>query len=343
MTNDQELRQTFFNHICSYPQFREDKYFTLEFFCVYLSYCFGFDGNIDISPKPNDVYDLLIDAIIEEFGIEKTSKLVKRQKISNWRSELESFFPEKTQTLIHISALVIVADRWIYRIGHELMNLPEPNNPTKYFSWVQDDWIATYTLINNFHNQLWSLCKEIDKESHGKNRYSIFETIYLSIKTDKTFEESKEYIIKRNELIDKTTEKVKKSINDKYYIEAITLSENIIKNVIYNHLTNTNQNPFGLNFSKLIEKSILIEKNNIDINLFKKIDKWRKFRNKCVHENINSCYDGELTDTHLHEEELQKTANYGLQLCEESISWYKSKCVKYLVHEFPQDSPNNIQ
>lgn len=342
MTNDQELRQTFFNHICSYPQFREDKYFTLEFFCVHLSYCFGFDGNIKISPKPNDVYDLLIDAIIEEFGIEKASKLVKKQKILDWKNNLKSFFPNKTQTLVHISALVVVADRWIYRIGHELMDLPEPSRPTKYFSWVQEDWLAVYTLINNFHNQLWSTCKEIDKDSLDKNRFSVFESLYLSREKNKTFEEAIDYIKKRNSSLLYTKIKIKKAIQDEYYREAISLEESLIKNLICNYLSNINKKPYGLNFYELISKLITNTKNKKNVKLFKEINKWRKSRNECIHENINSGYDGELTNIESHEEILRITANKGLELCEKSIEWYKDESVSYINHEFPVTAPKNI-
>lgn len=342
MNNDQKLRQSLFNHISSYPQFREDRFFTPEYFCVYLANCFWLDGHAELSPKPNNVYNLLIDSIIEEFGAEKALKLVKKQKILNWKSELESFFPNKIQTLVHISALVVVADRWIYRIGHELMELPEPTRPTKYFSWVQEDWLAVYTLINNFHNQLWSTCKEIDKDSLDKNRFSVFESLYLSQEKNKTFEEAKDYLKKRNSALSYTKLKIKKAIEDEYYREAISLEENLIKNLIFNYLSNINKNPYGLNFYELIAKLITNTKNKKNVKLFKEINKWRKSRNECIHENINSGYDGELTNIESHEKILRITANEGLELCEKSIEWYKDESVSYINHEFPVTAPKNI-
>lgn len=159
-TKEQQARQSFFDEISNYEYIRQDGQLVLEPFCVYLSHCFGFDGILELSPQPRDVYILLVEMIRDRLGDEEAKKEIQFQNIADWRPELIYIYPERRMTYIHIGALAMVSHDWIYEIGHCLMGIPEPEESKKYFAWVKEEWLAVYTFINGYHNALASFQKQ---------------------------------------------------------------------------------------------------------------------------------------------------------------------------------------
>lgn len=334
---EQKKRQDFLNVIQNYPFIRDDGRLELEQFCFYLYDCFIFDGLLDKCPQPQAIYLLLIDQIREHFGDEIAQQYVKVQNISNWTPAMADIYPTKRMTLIHPSALINVSHYWIYNIGHYLMQIPEPVESSHSFAWVDEKWVAVYGFINGFHNSLWSFQKELDRKGIQDRGYSYFEALHLARHRGIDFDSAIESLKTRHDAYQAALTRVKESIKNEYFLEAITLEECLISNCLYNYLNNTGSTPSNPSFNFLL---IEIQKNakSLDgstVSLFKKIDSWRLNRNKSIHGFITTNSDA-LSQSHQSFQRLtETTAKEGEVLCESIVSWYELECINFIPHQFP--------
>jgi predicted DNA-binding protein (UPF0251 family) len=333
----QQQPQDFLDHIAGYEYFREDGRLVLEPFCVYLSYCFGFDGILERSPQPRNVYTLLLRLINEKIGAVEATRFVQSQRIIDWRPELAYFYPEKTMTCIYPTALLHASYDWIHGIGHLLMGIPEPDVPTKYFGWVSEDWTAVHTFINGYHNAFHALQKRVDQTSIDKAGYSVFEALHLARAKDIEFDEAAQRLITRHRSHQAAMEQIDKAISDRYFLEAITLEECLISNCLFNFLEQSRDKPVGSSFHVLLKSVMHTDQaaGEVPHELFEEIDQWRKARNTAIHGFITARSDGLTASGDAFHQLAEETANLGKVFCRQVVSWYESECVNFVRHEFP--------
>lgn len=343
-TTEQNERQEFLDEISQYQYIREDGRLVLEKFCVYLSHCFAFDSILDKSPQPRDVYNLLIQLISDEFGVEGVARYVQHQKIADWRPELVYIYPEMHMTCIHITALIKVSHDWIYYIGQSLMGIPDSDEDSKYFAWVKEDWVAVYAFINNYHNTLFQFQKDIDHKHMKANGYSAFEALNLAMSKNMDFDEAVDLLKDRHRSYKAALGQIKKAVKDKYYLEAIVLEECLISNCIFNYLEGNNIRLTSQTFHALLDKIMTI---NVSLpaqqsTLFEDIDKWRKGRNTAIHGFITS-QSNELKKARVSFPILTESiAKQGEGYCKSIIDWYELECVNFIKHEFPSERKSSL-
>ncbi|MCE8014290.1 hypothetical protein HOP54_07695 [Halomonas daqingensis] len=338
MSNEeQKNRQDFLNAIRNYQYITDGERLLLEPFCVYLSHCFGFDGILEKSPQPRDMYMLLIDLIREMLGNESAPQYVQLQPIAGWTPDMAYIYPERTMTCIHVSALAYVSYEWIYQIGHYLMQIPEPAEPSKYFDWVDEEWVAVHGFINGYHNAFSSFQKEFDREGIRDRGYSLFEALYLSKHRNIDFDGAVEILKERHDSYQAALTRIEESIANRYFLEAIALEECLISNCLFNYLGNTGTRLTNPSF-KLLLTAIRKNSQSFDgstMALFKKIDDWRVDRNKSIHGFITTASDSLSQSRQSFQKLTETTAKEGEILCESVVSWYELECVNFIPHQFP--------
>ncbi|MGZ0654497.1 hypothetical protein ACWPKS_02730 [Coraliomargarita sp. W4R72] len=343
--DDTAKKQVFFDHICNYEYITTDGRLILEPFGVYLSHCFGHDDILNMSPQPKDVYLLLLDMIEDRLGDSGIDHYVRIVKIKDWEPHMAYIYPEKTMTYIHLSALVELSHDWIYNIGHILMGIPEPSMPIKYFAWAKEEWKAVFTFINGYHNALNLFIKKFDKDNIDNYGCSLLEALHLAKKQDIDYDEATKVLKTRNKSYLDALNRIKDAMNNGYFLEAITLQECLMSNCIYNFLSNTGSKltrPSFCTLLKVIKKSSATYHEK-PIELFSEIDAWRMSRNRSIHGFIVSRSDNLDESGDAFRSLSESTANEGLNLCKQIVSWYKSECVNFVRHEFPttQDVQRN--
>lgn len=335
--DEQRERQAFFDEVSNYPFIRSDGRLILEPFGVYLSHCFGFDGILDLSPQPIDVYRLLVDMIHQEFGSEVAQRYIQFQKIADWHPEDAYIYPEKKMTCIHISALVSVSHYWIYEIGHSLMGIPEPEEPGKYFAWAKEEWLAVYTFINGYHNSLISFQKQFDQSNISQSGYSLFEALHLAHSKNIDFDDAVCQLKARHQARQAAIEQITKALKAGYYLEAIVLEECLISNCLFNFLDGIGVRLSGPSFHNLL-KAVAEKQDSAHAypaKLLLDIDTWRRARNTAVHGFISSTSsEFEVSRTNF-QDSAKATATAGEEYCKAIVSWYELECVNFVEHEFP--------
>lgn len=339
MKNDeQKYRQEFLNEIKNYQYIRDDGRLLLEPFCVYLSHCFGFDGVLESSPQPRTMYMLLIEIIRERLGDENAQRYVQLQQIADWTPDMAHIYPDRTATCIHASALIHVSHEWIYEIGHHLMQIPEPAEPSKYFDWVDEEWVAVHGFINGYHKAFSSFQKEFDRKGIRDKGYSAFEALHLSRQRNIDFDAAVELLKERHDAYQAALARVEESIANGYFLEAIALEECLISNCLFNYLNNTgttlNGNPSFKTLLTAISKNAQ-SFDRLTMSLFKKVDNWRVARNKAIHGFITTTSNSLNQSRQSFQRLTEVTAKEGETLCEAVVSWYELECVNFIPHQFP--------
>ncbi|WP_036302143.1 hypothetical protein [Methylotenera sp. L2L1] len=334
--DDLKKQQDFLDEIASYKYIEDDGCLLLEPFCVYLSACFNFDGIPEKSPQPVDIYMLLVNMIRERFVADSERHYIYYKRIIDWSPALAFVYPEKKATCVHLAALVQISHDWIYDIGHILMQIPEPDSPTKYFDWVKEEWVAVYGFINGYHNAFYSFQKEFDRKGIQDKGFSLFEALHLSRYKKIDFDAATELLKTRHESYMAALSRVEQAILDGYFLEAITLQESLISNCLFNYLVNIGtvlDNPSFNRLLKAISKSAV----NLDestILLFKKLDAWRIDRNKSMHGFITATSDSMNQSRQSFERLAETTAKDGKYFCNSVVLWYELECVNFIPHQF---------
>jgi hypothetical protein len=338
-SKEQQKRQAFLDEISRYPYIRQDGRLILERFCVYLSHCFGFDGILELSPQPRDVYMLLVEIIRERLGDEEAKKKIQFQNIADWRPELAHIYPERLMTCIHVGALVMVSHDWIYEIGHSLMEIPEPEEPGKYFAWAKEEWLAVHTFINGYHNAFLSFQKEFDREGISKSGYSLFEALHVARAKDIDFDEAVNQLKARHGAYRAAIDQITKALQDGYYLEAIALEECLISNCLFNFLNGNGSKLSNPSFHTLLKEVSDRHDTACDHprELLGELDKWRKARNTAIHGFISATsVELDFSRSNFHES-VKATALSGEEYCKAIVSWYEVECVNFVRHEFPRE------
>ncbi|MFG3452560.1 hypothetical protein [Stutzerimonas stutzeri] len=342
--DEQQGRQQFFDEISSYEYISENGWLILEPFGVYLSHCFGFDDILEMSPQPRAVYTLLVELIRERLGDEEAKRKIQFKEIPDWRPELAYIYPERTMTAVHIGALVLVSNDWIYDIGHALMGIPEPDEPSKYFAWVDEEWLAVHTFINGYHNSFMKFQKNFDRESISSKGYSLFEALHLSRLKNIDFDDAVRTLITRHESYQAALDQATKALRDGYYLEAITLEECLISNCLFNFIDASGTKLFNPSFHTLLKELANKKTSAYELprELLVNLDIWRKARNEAIHGFISAKSDAMVESRIDFDEQIKKTAIEGESYCRAIVSWYEVECVNFIRHEFPSKQKNVV-
>jgi|GEM_PF-2045230 len=331
-------RREFFNFISNYEYFNCDFKLGLEPFCVYLSSCFAYDGILDMSPQPRAVYDLLVDMIHEAFGPEVGRKYVECAKLPEPKPGSEQIYPDGVLTLIHPAALVMVSHDWIAGIGYQLVGLPEPVQPSKYFEWAKEEWVMVHTFINGYHNAFFSALKQFDHKCIPSNGYSMYEALHVSHTKGIDFDKAVEELVSRHEAYRVALGRITNAIDTGFYLEAIALEECLVSNCLNNFLRNRFVKMTSTSFSMLIKALIDREADFCfeDRQMFRKLDDWRKARNTAIHGFISAHSESLKGAQDTFASESEATARQGVDLSKAVVEWYERECVQFVQHEFEQ-------
>ncbi|EPF9310047.1 hypothetical protein ACSWFU_004260 [Vibrio vulnificus] len=310
------------------PQGRLD----LEAFCVNLSICFSCDGVLDKSPQPRDMYNLLIDLLAERASDNEMSLWVQRQKVLNWTHEMSHIYPEGYSTRIHVAGLVYVMPLWIYHIGNTLMKISNTGEDKKYFYWVKSNWAFVHTFINGFHDFYASFLKKVDMNHALEEGYSLFEALHKSTTEGINYDNAIKQLNNRGKAQNKAIKRIEAAIDSKFYLEAITLQENLISNCLYNYLKSKGEKAKNLSFCKLLNGCKSITGSNV--GLINELDRWRVKRNEAIHGYI----EAEINLLSESEKDFLSfskiTADEGKKLCQSVCEWYLQESLNFVATEF---------
>lgn len=333
-----EDKQIFQDGISNYAYINKDGRLDLEEFCCTLSACFDFDGILEKSPRPRDIYDLLVGLIVENAEAGMAERWIQRQNVVGWTPAAGHIYPDKFRTYIHVAALASYWHTWISDIGYVLMNIPEPENNGKYYDWVNEDWFFTFLFIDGFQNKLTEFFQEFDRKGIEKTGYSVFEVLHSAVKNDVSFDEAKLQLEIRNEARTEALSRIRSAMCAGFFLESITLQECLISNCIYNYLNAKNDACKESNLFDLLKRMLRINTSATSQvkAMFRNIDEWRKNRNVAIHGFITS----KTSDLVLSEDKFlhfsNETAANGLKLCEEISNWYNDEAVKFQPTRFGQ-------
>lgn len=331
-------QRRFLEFIKEYEFINEQGRLDLEAFCFYLSICFSCDGLLDKSPRPRDMYNLLIEILGEYSSDDDMSLWVQTQKLVDWTPEVAHLYPDKYRTYIHIAGLVHAIHYWIYAIGHSLMGIPEPKVRGKYFNWVDVDWVFVHTFIDGFHNFHYSFLKKMDEKGVKERGYSFFEALHQSKNYKMDYEDAVNALKKRSLAQNKATERIDSAINAGFYLEAITLAENLISNCLFNYLKSKNKNLKNASFQKLIKECK--ELNNDAFEMMNDINTWRTKRNTAIHGFIESEIDSLSESEENFISFAKDTSIEGRNFCQNICDWYLKQSINLIPTKFENKKSN---
>lgn len=331
-------QEGFYEFIKSYEYILENGRMDLEAFCVNLSTCFACDNILYLSPQPRDMYDLLIQLLSDHAESGDMGLWVQTQNIIEWRPEHSHMYPEGYRTCIHVAGLIHVMHRWVYDIGHTLVNIPESDSTGPYFDWVRPDWLFVHTFINGFHDFFFNFLKELDRQAAPKSGCSSFEALHKAKKSGIDFDQAVNLIKIRASAQNRAMERIDKAIASGFYLEAIALSECVISNYLYNFLESNGERLSNPNFKKLIDLSK--NKNGGDWRLLEKIDGWRSERNKATHGFVESTIEEMVKSQGDFIEFSKEAAETGRDLCVSAFDWYANCAVNFIETRFEPSAEN---
>ncbi|MES2010550.1 MAG: hypothetical protein V4468_16880 [Pseudomonadota bacterium] len=336
-------QQDFLDYIAAFPHFhRDDGRMLLEPFCVGLSHCFGHDGILELGPRPNAIYDLLISTISERLGKADLKRNVEFQRKVDWTPADAWMFPNRTMTCVHVSALLLVGNYWITDIGCRLMNLEIPPERPEYFGWIDPKWIAVDIFIRGYHNGLFALLKKLDHSwISGSSGFSHFEALHHSQRRNISYDEAVAILKARHQAYADALEQIDKAVSAGYFLEAIALEECLISNCLYNYLSATDVHLNTASFNGLLK---IIQKNGYSdqefpVERMAQVDSWRMSRNSAIHGFITTRSDALPKSRQEFAGMARETATKGQELCRAVVAWYERECVNFIPHEFPSRRP----
>ena len=329
-------KDNYWKFIQNYNFIEDNGGLDLEKFCVTLAGCFEYDGISSLSPGPKRIYDLLIELLHEELESGNPDKFIQKQELSDWKTEHASVYPNKYRTFIHIAGLIQINDIWIYKIGHNLMAIPESTDSVKYFAWAKEEWQYVFAFINGYHNFFYNFLKKFDLKHKDERGHSSFEALYLASNSSISYDTAVQNLKTRNGIYADGLLQIANAINDKYFLEAIALEEALITHCLYNYLKAQKLKNINTSFFKLLK---IFEKEELNTKLktstlLDGLDTWRKNRNVSIHGFVTA---REKKFTKAKEEFItfsEETANIGYKLTLDVVEWYSEESIEFLKTNF---------
>lgn len=326
----------------NYLYLNEGGWLDLENFCVTLATCIYHDNvGLEEFARPENFHELII-KIIRGRGTEAMLKRwVRFQNITDWLPKHAFLYPNRQRTCIHMGVLVLYSADWISLIGSDVFYIPDEEWRSEYFGWVKEDWHFTYMFLSGFHDALYTFAKKTDLKWFSEGSISSFEALHLCRREDISYDDAGKMLEIRNQAWSKATIKISKAIADGYFLEAITLSENFISNLLYNYLLSKGLVGKYLNFNSLIQKARPFFEKPEDAELIEKVDVWRRHRNDAIHNFILSSIDDLVKNTDALTVVSSDTASSGEGLVKLMLQWYRSSAVNFIEHNFKKSRLNS--
>lgn len=324
--------------LSQYLYINDDGRLDLDDFCCTLSSCFDFDGILSISPRPREMFDLLVQIIVREESEEQARLWVQTQYLVDWTPAVARIYPDKFRTCIHVSALMKHGHTWIYNIGALLMDLPDDESDPKYYAWVKEEWFFAHMFIEGFHNFLYEFIQNSDAKQSLKGEYSRFEALHLSIKRDIGYDEAARQLTNRNDARTRALARIDKAIESGFYLEAITLEECFMSNSMYNFLIAKDQLSKEVSLHELLKRMVKANFNaTVEVKaMFLEADKWRGRRNSSIHGFISSLSSEMVSSTEEFFGLSKDTAESGQKLCAQINEWYAHQAARFQPTRFPR-------
>lgn len=332
--NDRQIMQ---EGISEFLYINENGRLDLDDFCCTLSSCFDFDGVLSLSPRPREMFDLLVQIIVQEESEEQAKRWIQTQNLVDWTPAVARVYPDKFRTCIHAAALLKHGHTWIYNIGALLMDLPDDENDHKYYAWVKGEWFFTHMFIEGYHNSLFEFVQNFDAKTVLNGGTSAFETLHLAKKNGIAYEEAGRLLASRDEARTHALARIDTAIRSGFYLEAITLEECFISNSMYNFLIAKDQLSKEVSFHELLKRMV---KANVNATaevkaMFLEVDHWRGRRNNSIHGFISSLSSEMVASTEEFFTLSENTAQTGKDLCEQINEWYAHQAARFLPTRFP--------
>ena len=332
-------QEILFNDIKSYEFINEQGRLDLNNFAVFLSNLFIYDGlSKKEAPSPEAITSLLLDLLVSKGSEDELQLWIQSQKIIDWTPEYALFYPDKKRTLIHIAGLLNennTVELWINNIGLSLLNLPRDPDNNLYYRWIKPEWVLVKTFLEKFHNDIWGLVKDTDIKSFGEQGYSYLEALHQSTKNGTSYEQAASELKAIHDSYLVARQRSQSAIESHFYLEAIALQESVISNLLNRYLKSKSIKLNNVGLKGLISRvEKQLSKEFKEIELFKKVDDWRKQRNRVIHGFV------EKTSTEIERslnefiDESSTAAMMGQDLITNVIEWYVSESVDYIDTKF---------
>lgn len=319
----------------NYLYINKDGRLDLEDFCVTLAACIHHDNvGLEKLARPENFHQLLIEIIRGRAPEGMLQRWVQFQRIVDWTPQHAYLYPNRQRTCIHMAALVSYHADWISLIGSDVFYIPEDEWRPEYFGWAKEDWHFTHMFLSGFHDALYTFAKKMDLKRSSEGEISSFETLYLCRREDISYDDAGKVLEIRNKAWSKATIKISKAIADGYFLEAITLSENFMSNLLYNYLLSKGSVGEYFNFNTLIRKARPFFEKPEDAELIEKVDVWRRRRNDSIHNFILSSIDDLVKNTDTLTLVSNDTASSGEELVRLMLQWYRLSAVNFIEHNF---------
>lgn len=333
---------TFSEGLAQYEYINDIGRLDLEDFCVTLASCILHDGiGYQDVARPENFHVLLTEIIRKHAPEGWFERWVQHQRIADWTPQHAYLYPNRERTCIHISALMSFSHDWIALIGSDVLNIPDEKWRPEYFGWAKESWHFTHTFLSGFHNALWSLAKKMDLKWSTEGEASKFEALHLSKREEIDYEDAVRRLEIRNKAWSSATARISKAIEDKYCLEAISLSENLISNILFNLISSEYSVSADLSFNSLIQRAKGLFKGAEGSGLLENLDLWRKSRNDAIHNFITSSIDDLTANTDTLDDASAETAKIGQNLTEKMLDWYRETAVDFVQHNFPRSELNS--
>lgn len=323
--------------LAAYQYINDNGRLDLENFCVTLAACMLHDGTgFENVARPENFHSIFLELMNERVPDGMMERWVQSQRIVDWAPQHAYLYPTKNRTCIHVAALFSYSPDWISLIGSHVLEIPDDECRPEYFGWVKESWQFTHMFLSGYHNALFSFVKKMDLKWSSEGSSSQFEALQLTVRDGLTYDDARQKLDVRNMAWESALLRINNAINDKYYLEAITLSENFISNMLYNYLLSKGKVNSELNFNSLIQKCRQHLSQPSEMELIEQVDSWRKSRNHAIHNFISSSIDDLTENTDKLTEISIETAKLGQQLTGQILEWYRSSAVNFINHNFPR-------
>ena len=312
-----------------------DGIFNVTWFCGHLFQCLASDRKRQ-PPFVPEMEHLLEDVIERSSGIlpNDAPKLGKTPVI-DWTPDLADLYPDKQATIIHVKTLLYVHDKWISELGKLLPDRATDRGPA-YISWPKADWVLTNILLNRFHNQFWSMIREIDLKASKQSGFSNFEVWFYAQKEGEDLDTARNRVESRNAGFLAAMNRAKQALEADFPLEAIAIEESLISAILYHFVVAMGQDRPPELFGRLISefRSKADAAQSYPADLIDRIDAWRHKRNEALHrfvairpDNIEKGQDAFL-------DEAREAGRAGHTLCQELVDWLRYEAAFFFKVQF---------
>ncbi len=328
---------TFSNGLASYVYINEDGRLDLEDFCVTLVACLLHDATGLKRARPESFHSLLIEVLRNFAKPEELSLWIQSQKLLDWTPQMAYLYPDGKRTFIHVSALLCYGHDWIASIGSDILDIAEDEWSASYFGWAREEWYFTYEFLSGYHNSLNEFVKRFDaKLAIEKDQPSHFEILHHSMASETNFDVAKQTLQMRDDAWKNALERVSKSMDAGYHLEAISLAENLITHLLFNWVSSRKKISPDSSLNTLIQIVKSKQTKPENVVLLDEVDAWRKDRNNAIHRFVTSSIDDLTNNRDTLSSSSAETSKRGREIVSKMLMWYREEAVDFVEHRFPR-------